>query len=81
MVKKYYESDADLGVLKGKKIAVIGYGSQGRGQSLNLKDSGLDVVIGLRPGKLGCGKQRWAKSYAGLRCSEKIGNYPNLGSR
>jgi len=51
MVQKYYESDADLGVLKGKKIAVIGYGSQGRGQSLNLKDSGLDVVIGLRPGK------------------------------
>jgi ketol-acid reductoisomerase len=51
MVQKYYESDADIGVLKGKKIAVIGYGSQGRGQSLNLKDSGLDVVIGLRPGK------------------------------
>jgi ketol-acid reductoisomerase len=51
MVQKYYESDADLGVLKGKKIAVIGYGSQGRGQSLNLKDSGFDVVIGLRPGK------------------------------
>jgi len=51
MVQKYYESDADLGILKGKKIAVIGYGSQGRGQSLNLKDSGLDVVIGLRPGK------------------------------
>jgi ketol-acid reductoisomerase len=51
MVQKYYESDADLGVLKGRKIAVIGYGSQGRGQSLNLKDSGLDVVIGLRPGK------------------------------
>lgn len=51
MLKKYYESDADLGVLKGKRIAVIGYGSQGRGQSLNLRDSGLDVVIGLRPGK------------------------------
>ena len=51
MVQKYYESDADLGVLKDKKIAVIGYGSQGRGQSLNVKDSGLDVVIGLRPGK------------------------------
>ncbi|MDD1687772.1 MAG: ketol-acid reductoisomerase [Methanoregula sp.] len=50
-MKKYYEADADLGVLKGKKIAVIGYGSQGRGQSLNLRDSGLDVVIGLRPGK------------------------------
>jgi len=51
MLKKYYEADADIGVLKGKHIAVIGYGSQGRGQSLNLRDSGLDVVIGLRPGK------------------------------
>ena len=51
MLKKYYEADADLSVLKGKRIAVIGYGSQGRGQSLNLKDSGLDVVIGLRHGK------------------------------
>ena len=51
MLKKYYEADADLSVLKGKHIAVIGYGSQGRGQSLNLRDSGLDVVIGLRPGK------------------------------
>jgi ketol-acid reductoisomerase len=51
MLKKFYEADADIGVLKGKRIAVIGYGSQGRGQSLNLRDSGLDVVIGLRPGK------------------------------
>jgi ketol-acid reductoisomerase len=51
MMKKYYEADADIRVLKGKRIAVIGYGSQGRGQSLNLRDSGLDVVIGLRPGK------------------------------
>ncbi|MBN2734885.1 MAG: ketol-acid reductoisomerase [Methanomicrobiaceae archaeon] len=50
-MQKYYESDADLGDLAGKKIAVIGYGSQGRGQSLNLKDSGLDVIIGIRPGK------------------------------
>ena len=47
MMKKYYESDADLSVLHGKRIAVIGYGSQGRGQSLNLRDSGLDVVIGI----------------------------------
>ncbi len=51
MIKKYYESDADLSVLSGKKIAVIGYGSQGRGQSQNLRDSGLDVIIGLRHGK------------------------------
>jgi ketol-acid reductoisomerase len=51
MLTKYYDADADLSVLKGKRIAVIGYGSQGRGQSLNLKDSGFDVVIGLRRGK------------------------------
>jgi ketol-acid reductoisomerase len=51
MIKKFYDSDADLGIFSGKRIAVIGYGSQGRGQALNLRDSGLDVVIGLRPGK------------------------------
>lgn len=53
MLKKYYDTDADLGVLSKKRIAVIGYGSQGRGQSLNLRDSGLDVVIGLRHGRAG----------------------------
>ena len=45
MPKIYYDKDADLNFLKGKKIAVIGYGIQGRGQSLNLRDSGLDVVV------------------------------------
>jgi ketol-acid reductoisomerase len=44
----YYEKDADLKYLKGRKVAVIGYGSQGRAQALNLKDSGIDVVVGLR---------------------------------
>ncbi|MDH7593754.1 MAG: ketol-acid reductoisomerase [Methanomicrobiales archaeon] len=48
---RYFEEDADLDLLKGKKIAVIGYGSQGRGQALNLRDSGLDVIIGVRAGK------------------------------
>jgi len=51
MVQKYYESDADPRTLEGKTIAVIGYGSQGRGQALNLRDSGCRVIIGLRPGK------------------------------
>lgn len=50
-IPRYYEDDADLGVLRGKRIAVIGYGSQGRGQAMSLRDSGLDVVIGLRKGK------------------------------
>jgi ketol-acid reductoisomerase len=44
----YYDKDANLDAIKGKKIAVIGYGSQGHAHSLNLKDSGLDVVVGLR---------------------------------
>jgi len=45
MAKIYYDQDADLGLLKGKKVAVIGYGIQGRGQSLNLRDSGVDVIV------------------------------------
>lgn len=50
MAKIYYDKDADLTILKGKKIAVIGYGIQGRGQSLNLRDSGLDVIVSELPG-------------------------------
>jgi ketol-acid reductoisomerase len=45
MAKIYYDNDADLGLLKGKKIAIIGYGIQGRGQSLCLRDSGCEVVV------------------------------------
>ena len=44
-MKIYYDSDADLGVLKGKKVAIIGYGSQGHAQAQNLRDSGLDVIV------------------------------------
>jgi ketol-acid reductoisomerase len=47
MPKMYYDQDADLSVLKNKKIAVLGYGSQGHSQAQNLKDSGLDVIVGL----------------------------------
>ena len=50
MAKVYYDQDADLGLLQGKKIAVIGFGSQGHAHALNLKDSGLDVVVGLYAG-------------------------------
>jgi ketol-acid reductoisomerase len=45
----FYESDADLSLLEDKTVAVIGYGSQGHAHALNLKDSGVDVVVGLRP--------------------------------
>jgi ketol-acid reductoisomerase len=46
----YYDKDADLALLKGKKIAIIGYGSQGHAHALNLRDSGIDVKVGLRAG-------------------------------
>jgi ketol-acid reductoisomerase len=49
-VKVYYDDDADLSLLKGKTIAVIGYGSQGHAQAQNLRDSGCDVIVGQRPG-------------------------------
>ncbi|MBI1975941.1 MAG: ketol-acid reductoisomerase [Candidatus Omnitrophica bacterium] len=50
MAKIYYDKDADLKALKGKTVAVIGYGIQGRGQALNLKDSGVNVVVAQRKG-------------------------------
>ncbi|MDR1941975.1 MAG: ketol-acid reductoisomerase [Endomicrobium sp.] len=46
----YYEADADLNLLKGKTIAVIGYGSQGHAHALNLRDSGINVIVAQRPG-------------------------------
>ena len=47
MAKMYYESDCNLGLLKGKTVAILGYGSQGHAHAQNLKDSGVDVVVGL----------------------------------
>ena len=59
MAKMYYEKDCDLSYLKGKKIAIIGYGSQGHAHALNLKDSGCDVCVGLREGS-----RNWANAEA-----------------
>ncbi|MCD6436561.1 MAG: ketol-acid reductoisomerase [Clostridiales bacterium] len=50
MAKMYYEKDTDLEVFKGKKVAVLGYGSQGHAHAANLRDSGVDVIIGLYEG-------------------------------
>ncbi len=55
----YYEKDGDLELLNGKKVGVVGYGSQGRAHALNLKDSGVDVVVGLYDGS-----KSWAKAEA-----------------
>ena len=50
MANIYYDKDADLKVLKGKPVAIVGYGIQGRGQALNLRDSGVNVIVAQRPG-------------------------------
>ena len=47
MTKMFYDKDADLALIRAKKVAVLGYGSQGHAHALNLKDSGVDVRVGL----------------------------------
>src|SRR6202022_758850 len=47
MAKLYYDDDADLALIQGKKVAIIGYGSQGHAHALNLRDSGVNVRVGL----------------------------------
>ncbi len=56
-MKVYYDNDASLEVLKSKRIAVLGFGSQGHAHALNLKESGMNVCVGLRPSS-----QRWSKA-------------------
>ncbi|MFZ0547052.1 MAG: ketol-acid reductoisomerase [Candidatus Promineifilaceae bacterium] len=60
MATIYYDKDADLTLIQGKKVAIIGYGSQGHAHALNLSDSGVDVTVGLREGS-----KSWAKAEAG----------------
>ncbi len=63
MSKMFYDQDADLSKLEGKKVAIIGYGSQGHAHALNLHESGVDVIVGLYKGS-----KSWAKAEeAGLR--------------
>jgi ketol-acid reductoisomerase len=59
MATIFYDKDADLGALKGKKVAIIGYGSQGHAHALNLKESGVEVVVGLYKGS-----RSWEKAQA-----------------
>ena len=63
MVKVYYDADCNLDLLKGKTVAIIGFGSQGHAHAQNLHDSGIDVVVGLRPGS----KSRAKAEEAGLK--------------
>lgn len=62
MARMYYDTDANLDLLEGKTVAIIGYGSQGHAHALNLKDSGINVIVGLYPGS----KSAQAAREAGL---------------
>jgi len=60
-MKVYYDRDADLGIIKNKKIAIVGYGSQGHAHAQNLRDSGVaEVAIALRPGSASAKKAEGA---------------------
>ena len=65
----YYEEDADLGQLAGRTVAIMGYGSQGHAHALNLRDSGVDVVVGLREGS----SSRAKAKAEGLRVNDVAG--------
>src|SRR5258706_4437292 len=56
MANLYYDNSADLALIQGKKVAIIGYGSQGHAHSLNLRDSGVSVRVGLQPGSASISK-------------------------
>ncbi|MCI5642549.1 ketol-acid reductoisomerase [Peptoniphilus sp. SGI.035] len=58
MIKKYYDKDANLELLKGKTVAIIGFGSQGHAHALNLKESGVNVIVGLHEGSKSIQKAR-----------------------
>ncbi len=58
MAKTYHDNDADLSLIQAKKVAIIGYGSQGHAHALNLKDSGVEVKVGLRAGSKGAEKAK-----------------------
>ena len=56
-MRVYYDRDADVNLIKGKRVAIIGFGSQGHAHALNLKDSGCtELAVGLRPGSVGVAK-------------------------
>jgi ketol-acid reductoisomerase len=55
-MNRYYDKDTDLNIIKGMKVAIVGYGSQGYAHANNLKDSGVDVVVALRTGSASAAK-------------------------
>ena len=72
-MRVYYDRDADLNLIKGKKVVIVGYGSQGHAHALNLKDSGVkEVAIALRKGSASAS----ARSSLPFRCCKFSSNMP-----
>ena len=84
-IETFYDDDADLSIIQGRKVAVIGYGSQGHAHSQNLRDSGVEVVIGLREGSKSAAKTEEAgfavKTVAEAAKWADVINCPQLGRR
>ena len=62
MAEMFYDDDADLSIIQNRVVAVIGYGSQGHAHALSLRDSGVDVRVGLRPGSASAAKAGFAEA-------------------
>src|ERR1039458_10888065 len=77
MAKTYYDHDADLSLIQSKKVAIIGYGSQGHAHALNLKDSGVQVKVGLAPNSKSIAKAQKA-GLLRLRYGLGIGSQADL---
>ena len=54
-----YDNDADISIIQGKKVAIVGYGSQGHAHALNLKESGVNVTVALRDGSASAARYGW----------------------
>ena len=67
-MKVYYDKDADLSLIKGKAVTIVGYGSQGHAHALNLRDSGVNVAVGLRRGG-----SSWRKAEAAGLTVKEVG--------
>src|SRR3954451_9584690 len=67
-MKVYYDKDADLSLIKGKQVTIVGYGSQGHAHAFNLKESGMNVMVGLR-----AGGPSWAKATAAGLTVKEVG--------
>ena len=74
MAKVYYDDSADTAILADKKIAILGYGSQGHAHALNLHDSGLNVCVGLREGSSSAAKAKAAGPAPLICCAAAIRN-------